>query len=320
MAKRQIREGHLYRERRAEVLEKFQRAAIAREEYLLRKQRKEILEKCRRIGIVGASLDRQSQSYIAAEKLLGLGLEIVPLLPGCETYLGMRTFTSLKDVPGDLDILLVYFKAGMDLTQLAQEAVEKRVKVFWVEEGSAPAEVKEILANGRVRVVEHESLEREYVKNFPFPLHEWMYPPVGRRSVTVRQRMTGNPVTVRAKESIHDAIDKMRRGHFRHLPVVDEQGRLIGMLSDRDIRLIRPSRAFGPGEDEAIQLWSTSVRQAAVFDPVSIEPDASLGQAAELMLRWEIGGLPVVDEKGAPVGILTYTDLLREFLARETQT
>src|SRR3990172_6635438 len=72
MAKRQIREGHLYRERRAEVLEKFQRAAIAREEYLLRKQRKEILEKCRRIGIVGASLDRQSQSYVFFLKLYGV--------------------------------------------------------------------------------------------------------------------------------------------------------------------------------------------------------------------------------------------------------
>lgn len=320
MVKRQVREGHLYRERREEVLQRLQRVAMAREEYLLRKQRKEILAKCRRIAIAGASPDRQSLSYVSAEKLLGLGLEIVPLLSGCETYLGMRSFTSVSDVPGEVDVLLVYPRAGMDLAHLAQEAIEKRVKVFWVEEGSAPVEVKEILASGAVQVVEHESFEREYVKNFPFPAHEWMYPPVGRRSITVRERMTGNPVTVRPKESIHDAIEKMRKGHFRHLPVVDERGRLIGMLSDRDIRLIRPSRALVAGEDEAIQLWSISVRQAAVFDPVSIEPDASLGQAAELMLRWEIGGLPVVDEKGAPVGILTYTDLLREFLARETQT
>lgn len=131
----------------------------------------------------------------------------------------------------------------------------------------------------------------------------------------VKERMTRNPVTVKASDSIRDAIDKMKTGHFRHLPVIDEGGKLVGMLSDRDIRLIRPSRAFVSQEDEALQLWSTSVRQAAVLDPVTIYAEASLEQAVELMLRWEIGGLPVVSPEGKLIGIITYTDVLREFLA-----
>ena len=140
-----------------------------------------------------------------------------------------------------------------------------------------------------------------------------------RASIKVGERMTKNPVTVKPNDAIKDAIEKMKRGRFRHLPMVDDEGKLIGMISDRDIRLIRPSLAFVSSEDAAVQLWSTAVRQAAVFDPVTIQPDQLLEQAAELMLRWEIGGLPVVDDRGKPIGIITYTDLLRELITRGRQ-
>jgi CBS domain-containing protein len=92
------------------------------------------------------------------------------------------------------------------------------------------------------------------------------------------------------------------------------------MLSDRDIRLIRPSLAFVTREEAEQQIWSAYVKQAAVFDPVTVGPDISLERAAETMLRWEIGALPVVKDGGTLVGIITYTDLLREFVARERQT
>ena len=66
-----------------------------------------------------------------------------------------------------------------------------------------------------------------------------------------------------------------------------------------------------------MQLWSISVQQAAVFEPISVKPDQSLREAAELMLRWHVGGLPVVEDHDKLVGMLTYTDILREFVGRE---
>ncbi len=316
MFERETREGHLQKERREEVLDKYRRAAIASEEYLLRRQRKEVVEKCRRVAIVGLSVDPNSASFVWTEKLLGLGVEIAPVLPGCQTYLGLPCCRRLRDVPGDVDIVQVYLDEGIDLLALARDAVEKRARAFWVEKGWVEPEVKAILADGMVQVVEHESLEREFIKHALFAARSQVPSQVEKRSVKVSERMTQHPVTVKPSDCISDAMDKMGKGHFRHLPVVNDQGKLLGMLSDRDIRLIRPSLAFISHEDADLQLWSTAVRQAAVFDPITIYPDASLEQAAELMLRWEIGGLPVVNEKSVLAGIITYTDLLREFVAR----
>jgi acetoin utilization protein AcuB len=284
-------------------------------EYLLRRQRKEVLEKCRRIAILGVDTDPHSASHGRTEKLLAYGVEVAPVLPGCDTYLGVPCYPSLRDVPGDVDIVQVYSSEGIDLLEAAREAVEKGVRAFWVEEGEGGREVQEVLAYGRVQLVEHESLEREYTKHFPFTGPE-RKPIQTVRAVIVEKRMTKSPVTVRPRDGIKDAIDKMKRGGFRHLPVVSEEGKLVGMLSDRDIRLIRPSLAFVSREEAAQQLWSTYVEQAAVFDPVTIRPDASLERAAEIMLQWEIGAIPVVIEGNALVGIITYSDLLREFIAR----
>ncbi|MBI4525059.1 MAG: CBS domain-containing protein [Deltaproteobacteria bacterium] len=311
----ELKEGHLYRERREEVLERYRKAAVAREENLLRRQRKEVVAKCCRVAVIGLSPDPTSESFVRTEKLLGLGIEVVPVLPGCHTYLGMRCYRRLSDVPGQIDIVQVYLDDSLDIEALAREVVAKRAKAFWVEEGRVEDNVKKIFAESMTQVFEHESLEREYGKHVPAsPTTQLANGPT---SVRVRERMTVRPVTVKPLQSIHDAIEKMKKGGFRHLPVVDDRGRLIGMLSDRDIRLVRPSLAFVSHEDAALQLWSTAVRQAAVFDPVTIQPDAPLEQAAELMLRWEIGGLPVVDQKGSLAGIITYTDLLREFIARK---
>ena len=129
--------------------------------------------------------------------------------------------------------------------------------------------------------------------------------------------MAKRPVTVKPNDGLKDVIWKMEHGHFRHLPVVDEKEKLIGMLTDRDIRLIRPSLAFVNKEDAAVQLWSMSVQQAAVFDAIRVKPETTLKEAAELMLRWHVGGLPVVDDQEKVVGVITYTDMLREFVGRD---
>ncbi len=302
---------------RREQIDHYWAGDLARRTYLFRRQRKAILERCRRIAVVGASADPNSPIFTSTEKLLGMGLEIIPVFPGRESLLGLRCYHRLSDVPGQLDIVQVYPSDGVDYRALAREAVAKNVNTFWMEPGlAASPEVEEILVSGKVHLVEYENLETEYLKHLPLTTAP-SAPRKDRKATKVRERMSKFPATVKPDDGLKDAIWKMDHGRFRHLPVVDEHEKLIGMLSDRDIRLIRPSLAFTSRDEAAVQLWSISVQQAAVFDPISVKPDTSLREAAQLMLRWHLGGLPVIDDHGKVVGMITYTDLLREFVGRE---
>jgi len=297
---------------RQEQIKKYWAGDMARKVYLLRRQRKAILEHCRRIAVVGANADPDSDSYIAMERLLGLGLEIIPVFAGRESFLGLRCYRHLRDFPGKIDIVQLYPDGQINLAELAQDAVHKGVHTFWIEKGMAASrEVEDILSNGKVQLVEYESLETEYLKHIPMTASTASLRKE-KKAVKVKDRMTHNPRAVTPEESLKDAIGKMEQGHFRHLPVVDNGGKLIGMLSDRDIRLISPSLAFVAKGDAMVQLSLLTVQQAAVFDPVSIKPETTLKEAAELMLRWQVGGLPVADDKDKLIGIVTYTDLLRD--------
>lgn len=304
-------------ELRKDQIEKYWEGDLARRTYLYRRQRKAILENCRRVAVIGASADPNSPIFIAIEKLLGMGLEIIPVFPGRESLLGVRCYAKLSEIPGTIDIVQIYPNENINCEELAREAVLKNVNTFWMEPGlSASRQVENILMNGRVHLVECENLETEYLKHLPLttataPSRK------DRKATKVRERMTKNPATVKPDGGLKDAIWKMEHGHFRHLPVVDEHDKLIGMLTDRDVRQIKPSLAFTSKEDAEVQLWSISVQQAAMFDPISVKPDSSLREAAELMLRWHVGGLPVVEDRDRLVGMLTYTDILREFVGRD---
>lgn len=304
---------------REEQLHRYWAGDLSRKAYFFRRQRKVILENCRRVAVLGASTDPNSASFVGVEKLLGMGLEIIPVFADRESFLGLRCYRSLRDVPGKVDVVQVFPDVRVDYEELARDAVSKQVHTLWFEPGLAAAkEVEAILAEGRVHLVEYESLEIEYPKHVPFASGRPSRPARrDRKAVKVKERMSKNPVTVKPEDAIQEAIVKMERGRFRHLPVVDDGGKLIGMLSDRDVRLVRPSLALVDKEDVSIQLASLAVRQAAMFDPVKVTPEMTLKQAAELMLQWQVGGLPVVDGTDRVTGIITYTDLLRELVGRE---
>ena len=306
---------------RQQQLHHYWAGDLSRRVYLFRRQRKAILENCRRVAVVGASDDPNSASFAGVEKLLGMGLEMIPVFAARESFLGLRCYRDLRDIPGKVDVVQVYPDVPVDYEQLARHAVAKEVDTVWFEPGlTASKEVEEILAGGKVYLVEYESLEIEYPKHVPFAFGRPFSRPAGKRdrkAVKVKERMSRNPVTVKPGDGIHEAMLKMERGRFRHLPVVDEAGTLIGMLSDRDVRLARAFLRVVGEQQENTELASLSVQQAAVFDPVKVTPDTTLKEAAELMMQWQVGGLPVVDSKDKVAGIITYTDLLREFVGRE---
>jgi acetoin utilization protein AcuB len=117
--------------------------------------------------------------------------------------------------------------------------------------------------------------------------------------------------TVRPEDSIGTAFKKLSLNRIRHLLVVDEAGRLQGIITDRDIRLALPSLAFTPDiGDVYLRLEDLKVHQVMTRDLYTITLESLLIEAVDLCLRHTIGALPVLRD-GTLVGIITETDLLR---------
>jgi acetoin utilization protein AcuB len=117
-------------------------------------------------------------------------------------------------------------------------------------------------------------------------------------SLAVREVMATHPITVRPHETARHAYQLMRDNRFRHLPVM-EDGRLVGILSDRDLRPV----LLSPG------LARARVRELMSEDLTTVGPDTPIEEAASLLVVKKIGCLPVVAQ-GQLVGIVTETDLL----------
>ena len=131
----------------------------------------------------------------------------------------------------------------------------------------------------------------------------------------VRDYMTLHPTTLEASERIPDAVKKLERGGFRHLPVL-ERGVLIGMVSDRDLRAALPSDATTLSRWEMGELVAgVEVRSIMTHPLETITTDATLEQAARRLHTLSIGALAVVDESGRLEGIISVQDLLRSIFA-----
>jgi CBS domain-containing protein len=126
--------------------------------------------------------------------------------------------------------------------------------------------------------------------------------------------MTASPITVPPDTPVLDARHLMLERRIRHLPVTDEGGLLIGIVTDRDIRLNLPSQATSLSVWEINHLLARlTVDKVMTQSVLTVGPDRGAKDAAQLMLDHTIGALPVVDG-GRLVGIVTETDLLRAFV------
>ena len=129
----------------------------------------------------------------------------------------------------------------------------------------------------------------------------------------IKDLMTQHVITVDPKLPIPEAQKRMKEGGFRRLPVL-ENGELIGIVTDRDIREAMPSAAT------SLSIWEINylipnilVKEIMTKNPVTVSQDASVERAARLMLEHKIGGLPVMSS-GSLVGMITVTDVIRAFL------
>jgi CBS domain-containing protein len=125
--------------------------------------------------------------------------------------------------------------------------------------------------------------------------------------------MTENPRTIGSNDTIAQAIDALQAMDVRHLPVVDEEGELVGMLSDRDLGpMMRTYVEGAEAERMVLPLSRTRVAQVMSSDVVSVDVDDDVTDVVETMLEQRVGAVPVVDGEGAVVGIISYVDVLRD--------
>jgi acetoin utilization protein AcuB len=120
--------------------------------------------------------------------------------------------------------------------------------------------------------------------------------------------MTERPTTVSPRATVETAIRLLEALEIRHLPVVNEAGELVGMLSDRDLR-------GNLGEDGGGPPGSARIVDIMNGDVIQANADDDLLEIAELMVDNKIGAVPIVDERGVLVGIVSYVDILRSLIA-----
>lgn len=131
------------------------------------------------------------------------------------------------------------------------------------------------------------------------------------RTLRVREAMTANPVTVRPEDSLQQALDLLDKYQVHELPVVERGGRLIGIVTDGDLKLLTPAYPLLPVQEEVRQtLRDLRVATAMTVEPVVISPEESLLEATKRLFEHSISSL-VVTEGERLLGLLSVTDILR---------
>jgi acetoin utilization protein AcuB len=115
--------------------------------------------------------------------------------------------------------------------------------------------------------------------------------------------MTRDPISISPEASIQEAIELMKTHSIRHLPVVDGQERLVGWVSDTELR----------GVFIASMIEELTVGDVMIADPITVSSSDVLEQAALLISKHKIGGMPVLED-GKLVGIITVVDILEAFV------
>jgi len=137
----------------------------------------------------------------------------------------------------------------------------------------------------------------------------------------VGERMTRNPVTIEETASIDDGLHLMRERKVRRLPVLDASGKMVGIVSDKDLLHAAPSPATSLSVHELHYLLAKlTIKQVMSSPVISVSSDTPLEEAARVMADHKIGGLPVLEGEQL-VGIITETDvfkILAELLGART--
>lgn len=128
----------------------------------------------------------------------------------------------------------------------------------------------------------------------------------------VRDWMNDSPITANLRDGAHQTFTRMHEHGIRHMPVLGEDGRLAGMVSDRDLR--RPDSL--DDDPNVVHPWvldnHTRVESLMTPRPLTVQAEAPLVEALDAMVEHRFGALPVLDGERL-VGVISATDLLRAY-------
>ena len=131
----------------------------------------------------------------------------------------------------------------------------------------------------------------------------------------VSRSMTSKVITITEDASIFDAQEAMAKNKIRHLPVIDADNTLIGIVTDRDIRSVLPYNLFKEPDQTGEREKVASIKAGEIMtrDPMAISPFDTIQDALLQIQEKRVGAFPVVDEKRKLKGIISVRDLLRAF-------
>ena len=133
----------------------------------------------------------------------------------------------------------------------------------------------------------------------------------------VRDYMQTTPLTVMPSDIVRTAYHRMRCAYIRHLPVIATGRRLVGLLTDRDVRRLQASDILALANYERREpTYTMTVQEVMIRSVITVEADTPVADAGEQLLHHQIGCLPVVRPDDTLIGILTVRDLIRAYIRR----
>lgn len=131
----------------------------------------------------------------------------------------------------------------------------------------------------------------------------------------VREQMSTRLILCSPELPVAEALEQMKKEHIRRMPVADKNGKLIGIVSDKDLLEASPSPVSSLSVWEMTYLLSKiKVGDVMTKQVITVTETTTLEDAARILVDNKIGGLPVVNEAGVIVGIITETDIFKSFI------
>ena len=131
----------------------------------------------------------------------------------------------------------------------------------------------------------------------------------------VKDWMSSEVITIEENDSMQEALKLLKEHDIRMLPVM-KKGKLVGIVTDRDLKKASPSDATTLEVHELLYLLTQiEVKEIMTRDPVTVLPDYTVEETAQVLLENKISGAPVMDKTGKVIGTITQTDLFRVLIS-----